>query len=134
MSGASALLHAVLSVALGFVALVIGESGAHLIGETLERSAGVLLVVFGVVYAWWSWRKGGHFHPGGSRLHRHDGSDSCDGSEGAHNPEHQHYHADAELIHGDTEVGGWWLAVIVGANPCILILPILMATAGRGPQ
>ncbi|NIV50251.1 MAG: hypothetical protein GWN46_27480, partial [Gammaproteobacteria bacterium] len=61
----------------------------------MEHATGPLLVLFGLVYAIWSWRKGGHFHPGGSLLHH--GGESCDGQEGDANDEHLHYHADQAL-------------------------------------
>lgn len=130
-SAVSGLIHAVLSIGLGFVALRVGQEAAHLVGESLERVSSWLLVVFGLVYAVWAWRKGGHFHPGGALLHGGHDHDGCGGGDSAH-PDHEHYHADAGFIHGGNAVGGWWLALIVGANPCILILPILVATAERG--
>jgi ABC-type nickel/cobalt efflux system permease component RcnA len=132
ISSLSALVHVVLSICLGLLTLHIGLSAAETIGESMHHAGAILLIVFGLVYAIWAWRKGGHFHPGGKLLHGHDESDTCDGSEGHANPEHLHYHADDGLIRGR---GGWsaiWLALIVGANPCILILPVMLATAGRG--
>src|SRR6185436_1051693 len=81
VSGFSALLHAGLSILLALVTLVIGLETAHARGIVLERASGVLLLVFGLAYALWAWRKGGHFHPGGSLLHRHAHAD-CDGREG----------------------------------------------------
>jgi hypothetical protein len=134
VSGFSALIHVVLSVILGLVALGIGLTAANAIGETLHHVGAVLLVVFGLAYALWAWRKGGHFHPGGRLLHAKGEAPQCTGEEGDSNPEHLHYHADGHLIGGQAGWSGWWLAVIIGANPCVLILPIMVATAGRGRQ
>ena len=100
VSGISALIHVSLSIVLGLATLGIGLGAAEVVGESLERAGAVLLILFGLIYAWWAWRKGGHFHPGGSLLHSHDAHDSCAGSEGDGNPEHLHYHADDTLIRG----------------------------------
>ncbi|HUC44124.1 MAG TPA: hypothetical protein VMR65_08805 [Candidatus Sulfotelmatobacter sp.] len=131
VSGLSALVHTGLSVALGLAGLAIGEGSARLLGERLERASAYLLIVFGAAYAVWAWRKGGHFHPGGARLHR-TGESACDGSEEGVNPEHLHYHADEGWIPARAGKSAWSLALIVGLNPCVLVLPIMVATAERG--
>lgn len=130
VSGLSALIHSALSVLLGLCALLVGQTSARLLGETLEQSAAALLVVFGLLYAGWAWHKKGHFHPGGRLLHGADRP--CAGGEGDTHPGHLHYHADGGLIDGRGGPGAWSLAVIVGANPCVLILPLMMATAPEG--
>ena len=132
VSGVSALIHVMLSILLGMLALAIGGVAASAVGETLERSGAVLLVVFGVGYALWAWRKGGHFHPGGARVHLETDDARCDGHEGDRNTEHLHYHADDQLIAGGAGPNAWWLAFIIGANPCVLILPVIMASASQG--
>jgi len=130
VSGLSAMIHTVLSVALALLALAVGMTAAEAIGETLERAGGWLLIVFGVAYAVWAWRKGGHFHPGGALLHADD-AQSCNGAEGDGNPDHLHYHADDELIRG-RRWGTLGLAVIVGVNPCVLIMPVLLSSTAQG--
>jgi hypothetical protein len=132
VSAFSAVVHVLTSVAVGLAALWFGMTAANAIGETLHHAGAALLVVFGLAYALWAWRKGGHFHPGGKLLHGGSEEPPCAGEEGDGNPEHLHYHADKHLIGGQAGWSGLWLAVIVGANPCILILPIMVATAGRG--
>jgi len=132
VSGFSAIVHTLLSVALGFVALRLGRTAAAAIGERLERGSGILLVVFGVVYALWAWRKGGHFHPGGALLHAADEKKGCDGHEGSDASAHLHYHADDAWIATDAGKGAVALALIVGLNPCVLVLPIMVATAETG--
>ena len=132
VSGFSAMVHAGLSVALGLLAIRLGEAAAEAIGERLERGSGFLLVVFGAAYALWAWRKGGHFHPGGSLLHERNEVGRCDGSEGSEPGRHLHYHADEAWIRAGTGKGAMTLALIVGANPCVLVLPILVATAREG--
>lgn len=130
VAGLSALIHAALSVALGVAALGVGQASARMVGESLERAGGLLLVAFGLFYAVWSWRKKGHFHPGGSLVHHHEAS--CSGQEGDAHPEHLHYHADGGLIAGRAGPGALLLALIIGANPCVLVLPLIMSTAREG--
>ncbi len=132
ISGLSALVHAALSAGLGVVSLGAGLGAAHALGRRLEDASGILLVAFGVLYAAWAWRKGGHFHPGGARVHREPEPPECDGAEGDAHPEHLHYHADEAWIGGRAGRGAIYLALIVGANPCVLILPIVLAAAERG--
>jgi nickel/cobalt exporter len=132
VSGLSALVHTVLSLALGLAALLLGQSVAHAVGERLERGSGILLVVFGTAYALWAWRKGGHFHPGGALLHASDEADHCDGHEGPESVDHLHYHADDAWIGEEAGKGAVPLALIVGLNPCVLVLPIMVATADQG--
>jgi len=132
VSGLSAMVHTVLSVALGVAALLLGQSVAHAVGERLERGSGLLLVGFGTVYALWAWRKGGHFHPGGALLHARDEGGHCDGHEGPASVAHMHYHADDAWIGKEAGKGAVPLALIVGLNPCVLVLPIMVATADQG--
>jgi ABC-type nickel/cobalt efflux system permease component RcnA len=134
VSGASALIHTGLSVLLGLVAIRLGREAMEAIGVTLERVSGALLVVFGLAYAGWAWKKGGHFHPGGSMLHHGEEGPDCDGHEGDVHPEHLHYHADRQLIEGAGGRGAVYLALIVGLNPCVLVLPILLAAAKHGAR
>jgi len=132
VSGLSGLIHTLLSIVLGVATLAIGLSAAEAVGETLHHVAGPLLVVFGLAYAYWARRKGGHFHPGGALLHRGMSGGACGGEEGDTHPEHLHYHADDEMIAGRAGWSGLALAVVVGLNPCVLVLPILLASVPRG--
>lgn len=132
VSGLSTLIHIMLSLALAWGAIVAGSMAAGAIGHSLERASGVLLVVFGGLYAGWAWRKGGHFHPGGALLHQSGGHVDCSGDEGPAHPEHLHYHADGAMIGQPAGPGGFYLAVIVGLNPCVLVLPIVLAAVEQG--
>jgi ABC-type nickel/cobalt efflux system permease component RcnA len=133
VSAASAIVHTGLSVLLGLLALRVGEAAARAAGAQLTRASGVLLLAFGVVYALWAWRKGGHFHPGGALLHAKGEPGPCDGREGPGGGEHLHYHADTGWIRNEAGMSAGALALIVGLNPCVLVLPIIVATAERGP-
>ena len=134
ISGLSALIHTVFSIALGVFALGLGLTVAETVGRRLELVGGLLLVLFGLGYATWAWRKGGHFHPGGARIHGGAVENGCSGAEGNANPEHLHYHADEGLIRGGDRWGAVGLAVIIGINPCILVLPIMLAGVRQGAQ
>jgi ABC-type nickel/cobalt efflux system permease component RcnA len=132
VSGLSASIHVGLSILLGFLAIGIGGGLAAAVGESLEQAGAWLLVLFGVVYGVWSWTKGGHFHPGGALAHGGERGKACAGGEGDANPEHLHYHADDRLIRGRPAWSALGLALIVGANPCVLLLPLMLAAAARG--
>jgi nickel/cobalt transporter (NicO) family protein len=132
VSGASALIHTGLSVVLALVAIRIGREAMEAVGATLEKVSGALLVLFGIAYAAWAWKKGGHFHPGGAMLHLGENGAECDGHEGDSHPGHLHYHADERLIEGAGSRSGAYLALIVGVNPCVLVLPIVLAAAKHG--
>jgi hypothetical protein len=138
VAGFSALLHTGLSVGLGAVAIVVGFGAARWVGEGLERVSGVLLLLFGAAYALWAARKGGHFHPAGSLLHgprRGEAKPPGSGRPTSEPPEDRsglRYPADEDLIEGRPDRSALSLAVIVGLNPCVLVLPILVAAADRG--
>jgi len=132
VSGISALVHAALSLLLALGAGLVGREAAAALGETLETSAGVLLILFGLVYAGWSLKKGGHFHPGGALLHGGHKGSGCSGEEGDGNPDHLHYHPDEGLIRGKDGTSAWTLALIIGINPCILILPVILSSVEHG--
>jgi len=133
VSALSALIHTSLSALLGGLALALGLETARALGHRLEEVSGLLLVAFGVVYAVWAATKGGHFHPGGRRVHGAEDLDACGGEEGDSGSDHFHYHADVGLIQGRSRRSDAYLAAIIGLNPCILVLPIFLATAEKGP-
>ena len=69
VAGLSNLFHVALTATLGMVALVVGLQLSRAIGEAMEQVAGVLLVLFGLGYAFWSWRGGGeHSHAPAKRF------------------------------------------------------------------
>lgn len=129
LTALAGIIHLAVSFALALLALSLGKAVGTQLGEGLEHAAGPLLIAFGLVYAVWSWRKGGHFHPGGSLLHKGGG---CDGHEGDLNSEHLHYHADDDLIRNRSRWSGIWLALLVGLNPCVLIVPVALGAAPYG--
>jgi ABC-type nickel/cobalt efflux system permease component RcnA len=131
ISGFSALLHVSLSLVLGLFAILIGLGTALAIGETLEKVGGILLILFGLFYAFWSYRKGGHFHIGGRRIHKHE----------IHKKDHHHnpnemsetdWHLDEGIVREGLDKGDLYLALIIGLNPCVLIFPIMFSSVPHG--
>lgn len=115
LTGVSALLHVVISIALGLVAVAAGNGAGRAISglaEHLELLTAGLLVVFGLVYMGWFLVRGGHVHSFG--LHPH------------HRPEDHD-----ELSHAPRvkPLTGYTLAFIVGFNPCVLIIPCVLQAA-----
>ena len=60
------------------------------------------------------------------------GDDGCSGHEGDTNDEHLHYHADEALIRDRGRFGEVGLAVLVGLNPCVLVVPVALTAAPSG--
>jgi hypothetical protein len=104
----SGVLHALVSVSLGALALWGGREAARGLGESLQRWSAALLVLFGAAYAGWALARGGH------SLHVH--------------PRLEDAHAEP-----DRRLTGIALGFVVGFNPCVLIIPILFATGGMAP-
>jgi ABC-type nickel/cobalt efflux system permease component RcnA len=132
VSALSAVIHTLFSLVLGLLAVGVGLKAVSAAGESLERASAVLLCALGLGYAGWAWRKGRHFHPGGRLLHGRGFAPACEGGEGDANPEHLHYHADDGMIRGGHAWGAVALALVIGLNPCVLMLPVLLASVPRG--
>lgn len=96
--------HIFVSVGLGFVGLVIGQSffGPHL--HEIEEHAGLTLVVFGILYAVYS-----------RFSHRH-----CHG--------HEHHGPDPRV----TGKAPYFFLFSLGFSPCFAVLPVFAAAIGAG--
>jgi hypothetical protein len=99
--------HVTVSVVLGLLALVLGRSVLETFGRRLESLAGLLLVGFGLLYGLWGLRRVG------AHLHGHS---------------HAHY----DHVHGPSRVTAWGLFAFFAADPCVAVIPILMAAAPLG--
>lgn len=97
--------HIVVSAGLGLVGLLIGRSffGSHL--HELEENAGLILVVFGLLYAIYS-----HFN------HRH-----CHG--------HEHHGPDPRK----SRKAPYVFLFSLGFSPCFAVLPVFGTAIGAGP-
>ena len=105
--------HVTVSAALGIAALFVGLSVIRAIGSHLENQANYLLMAFGTIYMMWglwrSFRRDPH-----AVLHPHD---------------HHHAHGHHDHDHGLTE---WSLFVLFSADPCVAVIPMIMAAAAGG--
>ena len=100
--------HVTVSALLGVLALFFGLEMLHVIGRRMESVAGLLLVVFGLVYGVLGLRRaaGEHFHG------------------------HHHHHYDH--VHEPSKMTPWALFLLFSADPCVAVIPILFAAAPLG--
>jgi hypothetical protein len=99
--------HVTVSAALAIAALYLGLTAAHAFGSRLEGLAIYLLIGFGIIYMIWGLRRDPL-----SVLHPH---------------RHSHGHHDHD--HGLTE---WSLFLLFCADPCVAVMPVIMAAASSG--
>jgi nickel/cobalt exporter len=105
--------HVTVSAALGIAALFAGLGVVRMIGGHLETLATGLLMVFGSIYMVWGIRRSFKRDPL-SVAHAHD---------------HRHSHGHNNHDHGLTE---WSLFVLFSADPCVAVIPMIIAAAGAG--
>ncbi|HWS72705.1 MAG TPA: hypothetical protein VN605_11350, partial [Thermoanaerobaculia bacterium] len=105
--------HVTVSAALSVAALFAGLGAIHLIGGTLAGYANLLLIAFGLVYMSWGLHRSFRRDPLGV-LHAHD---------------HHHAHGHHDHDHGLTE---WSLFALFAADPCVAVVPMILAAAGAG--
>ena len=103
--------HVTVSAALGVASLFAGLAIIRALGSHLESQANLLLMAFGTVYMVWgmwrSFRRDPHavIHP------------------------HAHAHGHSDHDHGLTE---WSLFVLFSADPCVAVVPMIIAAAAAG--
>lgn len=100
--------HVTVSALLGLLALLLGREAMEAAGTRLESIAGILLVSFGVLYAIWGMRRGI-----ADRLHGH------------HHGVHDH-------VHDPGTVSAWTLFLIFCADPCVAVIPLMLAASAHG--
>jgi nickel/cobalt exporter len=105
--------HVTVSAALGIVALFAGLGAIRLVGGTLAQYANFLLIAFGAVYMIWGLHRSFRRDPLGV-LHPHD---------------HHHAHGSHDHDHGLTE---WSLFALFAADPCVAVIPMILAAASAG--
>lgn len=109
----SSLIHVVFSVGLGVLAYVVGKGAIMTLGKGMETMGGLFLIAFGILYPIWDW-KWGHSH--------------------------HHHHDEEEVEHADhlewgpmkKNMTGLALAIVLGISPCVILVPLLVATIDRG--
>jgi len=105
--------HVTVSAILGVIALFAGIEAVHAFGARLENKSIYLLIAFGVIYmAWGLWRS--FRRDPMSVMHPHH---------------HHHPHGHHDHDHGLTE---WSLFALFSADPCVAVIPMIMAVAGAG--
>jgi nickel/cobalt exporter len=115
------LIHISVSMGIGAIALVASAALSQFVANSAQQISGVLLVAFGSVYAFVSWRRkvGGHWHSHGpdQTLHSHDVVDSepCVPSP-----------KDSKMNWGAC------ITAIVGVAPCFTLIPVLIAAVPYG--
>jgi len=120
--------HVLSSILLGGVGLALGFGVERLsfMEETRGGWAAWSLIVFGLVYAIWSWRREragvvhehAHAHIDGS-VHKHEHN---------HAEAHAHAHAHAHVEPGK-HMTSWALFIVFVLGPCEVLIPLLMAPA-----
>ena len=90
------------------VALLFGLEMLRLVGQPMESIAGLLLILFGLVYAVYGLRR----------------------AAGAH--VHGHHHAHYDHVHEPHKMTPWALFLLFSADPCVAVIPILFAAAPLG--
>jgi len=122
LTAASGMLHVTLSIALGMVILVAGRGAERAVGglgETLSQLSGWMLMLFGVCYMGWFLFRGGHAHTFG--IHPH------------HHPEDPEPNPKERLGMRLKDLSGYTLTFVVGFNPCILLIPLVLGAAQLSP-
>ena len=100
--------HVTASLLLGVAALVFGLEVVSALGGRLEAWAGLLLMAFGLGYGVWGLRRAA-----GARLHGHP---------------HRHY----DHVHAAERLTPWTLFLLACADPCVAVVPIVVAAAPLG--
>lgn len=100
--------HVTVSALLGLLGLFLGIRMMEAFGRRMEAAAGILLIVFGIVYAVWGLRRAA-----GKRLHGHL---------------HSHY----DHVHDTSRVTAWTLFLLFSSDPCVAVIPLMFAAAPLG--
>lgn len=100
--------HVTVSALLGLLGLLIGLRMVETFGRRMEAVAGILLVGFGIAYAFWGLRRAA-----GRRLHGHS-------------------HTRYDHIHDKERTTAWTLFLLFSADPCVAVIPLLFAAAPLG--
>jgi nickel/cobalt exporter len=105
--------HVTVSAALGIAAAFAGLGVIRLLGGRLAGLATWLLMAFGTVYLIWGLRRSLRRDPL-AVIHPND---------------HHHLHGHNDHDHGLTE---WSLFLLFSADPCVAVIPMIIASAGAG--
>jgi hypothetical protein len=101
--------HVTSSVVLGLLALSLGREMLEAFGTRLESVAGILLVGFGLAYGLWGLRRAL-----AGKLHGHA---------------HPHF----DHVHDPSRATVLGLVLLFSVDPCVRLIPIILAAAPLGP-
>ena len=114
-------IHISVSLGIGAIALIASAALSRFIADSTQQISGLLLIAFGSIYAFVSWKRkqGGHWH-----SHGHNQIE--------HSP--MHVHSEQDVISGKKSEVGWgaWIVAIVGIAPCFTLIPVLIAAVPYG--
>jgi hypothetical protein len=117
VTAVAGLLEILVTLVLFAVTLAVGEGAAQKIGERFHLFSAMGLLFFGLVYAFFAWRRGEHTH-----FHFHL---------------HAHAHRDpggppaaGESLHRQMTV--WALVLAVGLSPCVVVFPLFWPAVSLG--
>jgi nickel/cobalt exporter len=123
--GLTGALHVAVSLVLGAALAVAGSAASRLAtgraGASLETLAGALLVLFGIGYGAWAHRREARAH---AQAPPH--------GPGAHAPGTLHAHGHLLSRFSGRAASAGALVAIIGISPCVLLQPILFASAAEG--
>jgi len=100
--------HVSVSVVLGLLALRLGQEMLEAFGARLESVAGILLIGFGLAYGLWGLRRAL-----AGKLHGHP---------------HTHF----DHVHDPSRATVVGLLLLFGVDPCVRLIPIILAAAPLG--
>jgi nickel/cobalt transporter (NicO) family protein len=110
--------HVTVSALFGVLAVLLGREAVEAFGTTLAASAPLLLIGFGAAYLLWAlWRM--------SRRKILHHAEHLDGVPHDHGHGHHHHHGRGELT-------AWGLFVLFCVDPCIALIPMIIAASARG--
>lgn len=116
-------IHISVSMGIGVIALIASVTLSQFVANSAQQISGLLLIAFGIAYAFFSWRRkrGGHSHS------------------------HPHSHVEHRVVHASHETKiekdgtkesavswGAWIVAIVGIAPCFTLIPVLVAAVPYG--
>jgi ABC-type nickel/cobalt efflux system permease component RcnA len=137
LTAASASLHVCLSIALGLGAHLLGRGAeaAVGVGESISRISALFLIIFGTLYAGWFLIKGGHQHSFGMHPHHSPVPAHAAATPHPHDLGLGVVHQESLRSPGNGfRTGGISLALIVGFNPCVLVIPYIYLAGTMGPS
>lgn len=111
VTGFGAAVHLAATTLLGVLAAVLGSEISQRFSTGAELVGSVLLIAFGLYFAWRGWRTFQHYRQHQARGHDH---------------EHTHEHPQA------IEKSDFALGAILGSRPCAEAIPIFLAASTLG--